>query len=280
MKAWHIIPTSIFVGGGDGGSLPPDSPVNLKGPKRKLSIGPGTALLLVMWCLCSAGGVNVLPIACASSGTPEPFKTYATSFPLTENLISENGNWINGQAIGLDWTNVRTSRGLAFGFDQGAASYDDSIAVLTGSWGPDQSAQAAVHSINQNDKLYQEVELLLRFKIAPHSSTGYEVSFKCSKTSGSYVQIVRWNGARGDFDSLNFLSGAQYGVSEGDVVKATIIGSVITGYINGIQVVQVTDATFSTGNPGIGFYAATANTNSDYGFTNFTASDHLPGPQR
>ncbi len=259
-----------------GGGLRQYPPTNFKGQKRKFAIGPAAiALLIVLWFWCLARwGVNILPIACASSGTPPGVsKTYTTNFPLTEDPISEDGNWMNGQAIGLDWTNVRTTPGLAFGSDQGAASYDDSISVLTGSWRPDQTAQATVHSIHQNDNLYQELELLLRFSISPHSSRGYEISFKCSKTSVAYAQIVRWNGTRGDFASLNLLSGAQYGVTEGDVIKATVVGNVITGYINGIQVIQATDGTFSTGNPGIGFYAATANTNSDYGFTSFTASD-------
>jgi hypothetical protein len=37
---------------------------------------------------------------------------YTTNFPLTENPISEGGRWINGGAVGLDWTNVSTKAGL------------------------------------------------------------------------------------------------------------------------------------------------------------------------
>jgi hypothetical protein len=60
-------------------------------------------------------------------------------------------------------------------------------------------------------------------------------------------------------------------------VKATIIGNVITAYINGVQVNQVTDNTFTSGNPGVGFYLhGIANRNADYGFTSFTASDIAP----
>ncbi len=250
--------------------------IDFKGPKRKLAIRLGGWFLIVLLCM-EGWGRNFLPIACASTGTSGSFKTYTTNFPLTEDPIAESGKWINGQANGLDWTNVRTTPGLAFGSDQGAASYDDSIAVLTGSWGPDQTAQATVHSINQNDRLYQEVELLLRFVISPHDSRGYEVSFKCSKTSAAYAQIVRWNGTRGDFASLVLVSGVRYGVTEGDVVQATIVGSLITGYINGVQVVQATDTTFSTGSPGIGFFAPTANTNRDYAFSSLTVADQLPG---
>ena len=42
---------------------------------------------------------------------------YSTSFPLTETPISEGGNWINGQTVGLDWKNVNTKPGLAYGAD-------------------------------------------------------------------------------------------------------------------------------------------------------------------
>ena len=55
-------------------------------------------------------------------------------------------------------------------------------------------------------------------------------------------------------------------------MKATIIGNVITGYINGVKVTQTTDGTYKTGNPGVGFNFGVGNTNADFGFTNFSAS--------
>jgi hypothetical protein len=80
-------------------------------------------------------------------------------------------------------------------------------------------------------------------------------------------------GLLGDFTYLADKSGAQYGVADGDVVKATIVGQVITAYINGIEVARVTDSTFATGNPGVGFFLSRpAGTNADYGFTNFAAT--------
>ena len=42
-------------------------------------------------------------------------------------------------------------------------------------------------------------------------------------------------------------------VKTGDVVKATIVGNVITAYLNGIAVGTATDSTYTTGNPGMGF---------------------------
>jgi hypothetical protein len=203
-------------------------------------------------------------------------RSYTTAFPLTENPISENSNWINGQATGLDWHDMSTTPGLAIGHQSGA-SYTDGTALLTGSWGPTQAVQAVVHAVNPNDACYQEVELRLRSTLAAHSCTGYEISFKATKTSGAYLIIVRWNGAVGDFSYLLNVSGAQYGVASGDIVKATIAGNVITAYLNGVPVGTATDATYATGNPGMGMNLETGDTscvgtNGDYGFTSFTAT--------
>src|SRR5215467_16221110 len=74
---------------------------------------------------------------------------YTTSFPLTENPISEGGLWTNGKTAGLDWSDVRTTPGLAFGTETGATDFNDSIATLAGSWNADQSATATVHTVNQ-----------------------------------------------------------------------------------------------------------------------------------
>jgi hypothetical protein len=72
--------------------------------------------------------------------------TYTTNFPLLENPIYEQGAWISGGVAGINWTNVRTTPGIALGTMPGNASgdaqYADSTAVLAGTWGPDQTAQA------------------------------------------------------------------------------------------------------------------------------------------
>ena len=62
---------------------------------------------------------------------------YATDFNLTENPISEGGNWINGGITGLDGHNVQTSDGYAYG-TPASVMYSDPTAVLAGSWGADQ----------------------------------------------------------------------------------------------------------------------------------------------
>lgn len=199
--------------------------------------------------------------------------TYSTNFSLTENPISESGKWINGKTTGLDWANVRTTTGLAFGTQTDTVKYDDSTAVLTGTWGPDQSAWATVHTVNQSSTLWEEVELRLRTTITAHSITGYEINFRCTADGTQYVQIVRWNGPLGNFAYVTGAVGP--GLHNGDIVKATIVGTTITAYINGTQIVQGTDSTFSNGSPGMGFYieGGSASQQADFGFTSYTATD-------
>ncbi len=203
-------------------------------------------------------------------------RTYTTQFPLTENPISEGGSWISGQAVGLDWHDVSTTPGLAIGHQSGT-SYTDGTALLTGNWGPTQTVEAVVHAVNPKESCYQEVEMRLRSTLTPHSCTGYEVSFKATKSGSAYLIIVRWNGPLGDFTYLKNATGPEFGIAEGDTVKATIVGNVITAYINGVVVGTATDSVYLTGNPGMGFNletndASCIGTNADYGFTRFTAT--------
>jgi len=78
----------------------------------------------------------------------------------------------------------------------------------------------------------------------------------------------------GDFTYLKGGEGSRYGVKNGDVLKATMVGNVITVYANGVQTLQVRDDTYKDGSPGIGFYIQEATGGlDDYGFTSFEASD-------
>jgi len=234
-------------------------------------------LLLVGISLPLTGYWSWLP-APRSRGTHGP---YATNFPRTENPISEGGKWLNGHADGLDWTDVRTAPGFAFGTETGGhrpvpQKYDDSTALLKGTWGPDQTVQATVHSMNPNQdgKVWEEVELRLRSSISPHNCTGYEVMFRCSKTPQAYCNIARWEGPLGKFTMLKETYGSEYGVKDGDVVKATMIGKVLTVYVNGVHMIQLSDDRFPNGNPGVGYYLEGATgVIGDFGFSSFMATD-------
>ena len=208
-------------------------------------------------------------------------RTYTTNFPLTENPMSEGGNWINGQTAGLDWKNFRTTPGFAFGTQNGAGGppYDDSTAILSGTWGPNQTVQATVRTANQQTGgIYQEVELRLRTTITAHVNSGYEINCRCTHDGSQYQEIVKFNGPINSYTYLARLTGGR-GLYDGDVIKATMIGNVITVYQNGTQIAQATDSTFSSGSPGIGHWLrGPVDGVDDYGFTSFSASDGPPLP--
>jgi len=218
-----------------------------------------------------------------------PVRSYRSDFPLEETPISEDGAWLNGKTDGIDWSDVNTKPGLVYGAlsrmevaekrseqgnledesDDPVGDYDDPTAVLAGEWGPDQHGKGVVYSKNPTAEYYQEVQIRLRSTMEPHSCTGYEVFFRCLKTDEGYAEIVRWNGPIGDWTSLERHVGAEYGVEHGDVIEATIEGNVIKGFINGKEVITVTDDVHSEGAPGVGFNFGVGDTGPEHGFSSF-----------
>jgi hypothetical protein len=207
---------------------------------------------------------------------------YSTSFVLTENPISENGHWINGKDIGLKWTNVQTTPSFAFGTESGTSTgndqYDDSCAVLTGIWGPNQTAQGTVTVFLVAGSVpYEEVEIRLLTTITADRITGYKITG--SVTLGqAQVAITRWDGAIGKFKQLALDNNVPV-LKTGDVLKATVTGGVITAYLNGSQVLQATDRTFTTGSPGIGFFVRGAS-GPNFGFSSFSATGESTPPSQ
>lgn len=218
-----------------------------------------------------------------------PVRSYRTDFAHDENPISESGLWLNGKADGIDWADVVVSNGVVHGgptrmnvaearAEQGnaaetgtaaAGDYDDPTAVLSGEWAPDQHGKGVVHVVNPTDEFFQEVQIRLRSAIAPHSCSGYEVFFRCLKSDEAYAEIVRWNGAIGDWTSLERQVGLAYGVGDGDLVEATIEGDLIRGFVNGKELISARDDAFGQGAPGVGFNFGVGETGPDHGFSSF-----------
>jgi len=213
--------------------------------------------------------------------------TYTTTFPHTENPLSESGRWAGGRSAGGNlWGDVRTTPAFAFGVDE-PTRFGDPTAILTGAWGPDQTVEGTVRvKTTPTRTCCHEVELRLRTTISPNSITGYEAY--CSVTPEfPYCHIARWNGPNASYCNIEPPSPAAYAVN-GDVLKATVTGVnpvVITLYKNGAQVAQAIDAggncepggpagPFPTGNPGIGFYDDHDSKWADFGLSNFTATAH------
>jgi hypothetical protein len=239
-------------------------------------------------------GSCTAPATCGGGGTPNVCGTssgsnsYTTNFLLTENPISEGGHWIGGQSAGGNlWGNVETTPGKAFGVTE-PTQYGDPTALLTGTWGPTQTAQGTVRIAGSvpTSGCCQEIELRLRQTISPSTITGYEVY--CSLISGNpYCHVASWGGPNGVWTNLDGCSGggATTYLRDGDVLKATVTGTnpvVITAWLNGAPLMHVTDngtcaftdgkthGPWTSGSPGIGFYGGF--NWSSFGWANFTAS--------
>jgi len=170
---------------------------------------------------------------------------------------------------------VSTSTGFAFGNQDPTIQFSDSTALLTGNWGPNQTAKATfrLKSVAAGSTgASEELELRLRSSLSAHSCTGYEID--CSVT-GNWLAVVRWNGPFGNFTSL-LPENDSMSFHDGDVIKATAIGSTITVYQNGTQVLQVQDSTYASGSPGIGIdlYNASPSFHANYGFSAFSATSN------
>ena len=203
-----------------------------------------------------------------AGAVPAPAGSYSTDFDRTENPISEGGTW---RRANNRWTNVRTSNGVAYGTNGLTNTYDDSYALLTGSYGADQTIEAVVYRRPfLSPGRTHEVELLLRFSDDEGNARGYECLFNWA----GEIQIVRWNGALGDFTPLAVTQGGSLGriLLTGDVIKATIVGHVISSYINGVLMGRASDSTFSAGQPGVAFFVNRGGNPEILGITKYTVT--------
>jgi hypothetical protein len=210
----------------------------------------------------AAGGTNG---GGPSGGGPT---AYTTEFDLTESPLAQAGAW---RHAGLDWTDVVTSGGLAYGSQMGDRGFDDSYAYLAGVFPPNQSASATIHLESGITAAYAEVEILLRWRDGAHDSTGYECNLAFN---GQYAEIIKWPGPLGkqksDFKFISSGNAVAGGVHDGDVFQADVIGNVITSRLNGRVLATATDSSLPSGGaPGIGFYSEGAPASQKFSFTKF-----------
>jgi hypothetical protein len=227
--------------------------------------------------------VFIALICCVASAQNN---SYFTAFPKTENPISEGNRWIVPGSTATQWGNVQTNGTMAFGVSL-PTSFGDPTALLSGTWGPDQTAQGTI-VVNTIPAL-GEVELRLRMTISASDIRGYELLCPTQNTPGYGVQIVRWNGPNGQFVYLPQTGNtAAHQCVNGDLIKATVTGTnpvTLNYYLNGSLFTSATDngsaysgpggaaGPWTTGSPGIGFFDNQDNLWSRFGMDNFSASD-------
>jgi hypothetical protein len=196
--------------------------------------------------------------SCGSSAS-----SYSTNFPADENPLSEGGNFTSTDN---DLTRVRSSGGICFGVTDYMRNYEDAYALKTGSWSANQEGEGVIHRASgYNPNANHEVEILLRGSETASSRAWYEILWN---KDGDFA-IVYLNGEAGDWSDLS-APFTQTVPKNGDVFKGNVIGNVITGYVNGVKKVQVSDSRLTSGRPGLAFFYRSGATNSGFGYSRYT----------
>ena len=220
------------------------------------------------------GGPVAIKLATSSGSAP-----YVTSFPATENPISESSNWLNGLLDGKDWTNVRTlANTKAYGTQTGSGGYDDSLAFLKDrSYNNTQYAKGKLFW-SATEAFSQEAELFLQGKFvngSPNNAYGYELLFTLPTAGTCGGRIVKWLGAKGSF-TYETSPFASWRWLNGEALKATLVNGIVSMYVENMLIAQWTDGSPYTGGvPGMGMYVPQAATNANFGWQSFEGGDQV-----
>lgn len=225
----------------------------------------------------------------AHRGIRQVNNSYVADFSGTVNPLIQKGRWVHGGLNGLDWKDIQVAGGVAYGTQSGVSGfYDDSVAILAGTWANDQTVTSTVHISNtQSGNCFEEIEHWVRTRIGYHEIKGYEINYS-TQPSNPYIGIVAWLGPRGTIGQSTACCFLQLGSNctgvalvENDTIKSTVVGNVITAFVNGVQKCQQTDSSnlYPTGNPGQGHWLHNTNGNSctaaltsDYGNKTLTVT--------
>lgn len=195
----------------------------------------------------------------------------STSFPTTENPISESGRWVNNGTL---WTKVQVSGALAFGQQDNSGGFDDSFTHLASSFPSDQWGEGTIHKGSTSGLM--EVEVLLRANSSSSSATFYECNLA---HDGAYTEIVRWEGGLGSFTYLSQPGSVGFTPADGDKFYAQIKGSVITVKVWRVAIGSYTTVNsydtasdskiYRVGKPGFAFYRSGGAASNTYCYSNF-----------
>ena len=130
-------------------------------------------------------------------------RSYRTSFPATENPISEGGMWLNGRTDGIDWVDVIASNGEVYGavtrmavaerrVEQGNLEAGAARAAprgglrrpdgrAAGKWGRNQHGKGRGIQPEPDRRYFQEVEIRLRSTIRRTAAPGTRCSSGASR---------------------------------------------------------------------------------------------------
>jgi hypothetical protein len=194
--------------------------------------------------------------------------SFSSTFTGTENPLSESSNW----STPADRTDFRKLGGVAYGTQVGGA-YDDSIAMLAGTWSPDCEIITTIFVGTTSG--IQEVEHIHRC-----DATGryYEVNFA---HDGSYADFIRAEGGGIDLSDYTYIipsltySIPGGGISNGNRLRTRMDGSLLQAWIDRgagwVFIGEASDTAITSGKPGIGaFKTAGSGAMDQFCFTDFS----------
>lgn len=238
--------------------------------------------------MASAGAVGTRSGGRSGASVASSKRVFTTTFPATENPISEGGIWTSNAT---DRTRVKTTGGYAGGTQTSTSQppYDDSYAYHNGIWAPD--VEIVITIFKGSPVGIQEIEANARCSDSPGSANAFLYEINLAH-DGQYCNFGGWGGDASTIGNFFALApdavapGIQFnvpgGVHDGDLFKCTFIGNALNAYINyndgnGYHLINTSGpvldtsvgggARYLTGKPGIGFYneAQHGAVNSQYG---------------
>ena len=270
---WHF--KSSYSGGGTSATCSTAD----GGASSQVSPACNSTVNFVPWEYTNAG----------AGGTGGGDNEFYNSFPLVENPISIGGAVVTANSAGVNWNPFMSvgacscksiavvsvpSAGLADSNVNNSA-IGDALAVLTGTWAPDQYVTLTVGS----GPATGGGELEIHLRTDPATSLGYELDFAFDPTQ-SYAELVSWDGigngttTNGNHSYSVLASGGDGTILHtGDVIRGEIVGSTITMYRNNKVLLTFTDSRpgkFTTGNPGFGMNEGGSSSGA-YGISKVTA---------
>jgi hypothetical protein len=216
----------------------------------------------------------IIGARCGQGASRAVAAQYSTNFQTTETPLAENGRWLSGLVVGLDWTSLAVSGGKCFGTQPtpgGADTYDDSMGILNPAHPigiqflncSTITTKAVIYNDQSLSGNTHEVEILNNYTFAAHSIAGYEVNYAFD---ASYTEIVQWLGPIGSYTPLRHTVSPSFGVLQtGDIFEVVRAPTTISVFVTRAGTRTQIDTTFdltigntvtplSGGTPGLGMW--------------------------
>jgi hypothetical protein len=193
--------------------------------------------------------------------------------PASAAVFSDTFTRADNADLGADWdSGYFGSTGQVVGNRVRATTINATFfETWNGSSANDQYAQVTLASFTGAVEI--SASLLVR-ATAPATLTGYVAVAHRNHTFGFTTRLFEYTAGSG----AELISEASTTWLAGDVLKMTAVGTLITVYRNGVQLLQTTDASIASGRPGLGGTVATGGSLADMELDNFSGGDNAVAP--